>query len=272
MTKIEARAGYFEAQGGRLYFETAGEGGAIVFVHGFTLDTRMWDDQWRFFSESHRVTRYDVRGFGRSSKPAGPYANSRDLKALLDHLKAERPHVVGLSMGGGIAVDYALSYPEGLRSLTLIDSTLGGYPHFSEEFHASTNLADVARTAGVDVAKAAWTAHPFFEPASRNPAVWERLCAIVGEWDGWQWLNKNRQEPLEPPAAQRLHEIKVPHLGPGRRAGHTGLPCRRALPGRGDQWRAAQADRGRGPHGQHGAAASGQRRHRRVPGVEFVKR
>ena len=128
----------------------------------------------------YRVVRYDVRGFGRSDLPSAAYANYIDLDTVVQHLGLERPHVVGLSMGGGIAADYAANFSEGLRSLTMIDSTLGGYA-FPESFRSGvTAFGPIAKAQGVKAAIDAWVAHPFFAPAAEQSAVLARLNEIVG--------------------------------------------------------------------------------------------
>ena len=160
-----------------------------MFVHGFTLDTRMWDDQWDVFASKYRVVRYDVRGFGRSDLPSAAYANYIDLDAVVQHLGLQRPHVVGLSMGGGIAADYAANFPDGLRSLTLIDSTLGGYV-FPESFRTGVAFGPIAKEQGVKAAIDAWVAHPFFAPAAEQPAVLARLNEIVGAYHGYAWTSR----------------------------------------------------------------------------------
>jgi len=77
----EKQTGFMAVNGTRLYYEVAGHGEPIVLIHGFTLDTRMWDDQFDAFARSYRVIRYDARGFGRSAPIIGPYSVCDDLKA-----------------------------------------------------------------------------------------------------------------------------------------------------------------------------------------------
>lgn len=92
--------GVVEVNNARLYYEIDGKGLAIVFLPGFTLDTRMWDDQFEYFAKRFQVARYDLRGFGKSSVPTtDEYSHVEDLKALLDYLKIEHAYVVGLSKG-----------------------------------------------------------------------------------------------------------------------------------------------------------------------------
>ena len=87
----------------------------------------MWQPQVEFFAREFRTISYDVRGFGKSSLPTKAYRHEDDLCALLDHLAVDRAHVVGLSMGGQIAVNFALKYPDKVATLTLLDSALDGY-------------------------------------------------------------------------------------------------------------------------------------------------
>jgi pimeloyl-ACP methyl ester carboxylesterase len=208
----ETETGYIGVPGGKLYCEAAGAGEPVVFVHGFTLDTRMWDDQWDVFASQYRVVRYDVRGFGKSALPVQDCCDYIDLDAIVQHLRLDRPHVIGLSMGGGIALDYAANFTDGLRSLTLIDSTLGGYP-FPESFRAGVTFGPIAQAQGVKAAIDAWVAHPFFVPAAEQPAVLARLNEIVGAYHGYAWgeapIAKTAPIPL---TAENLGAITVPTL------------------------------------------------------------
>jgi 3-oxoadipate enol-lactonase len=207
-----SESGYIPVSGGKLYYEAAGAGQPLVLVHGFTLDTRMWDDQWDVFAAKYRVVRYDVRGFGRSDLPSAAYADYIDLDAVVQHLGLQRPHVIGLSMGGGIAADYAANFPDGLRSLTLIDSTLGGYA-FPESFRSGVVFGPIAQSQGVKAAIDAWVAHPFFVPAAEQPAVLARLNEIVGAYHGYVWTAQTvLQEQPVTPTAEALGNIKVPAL------------------------------------------------------------
>ena len=101
---------FVAANGTRLYYEAAGAGHPVVLLHGFTFDTTMWDDQFLPLAQHFRVIRYDMRGFGRSDLPgAESYSHVDDLKALLDHLGISQAHLVGLSKGGAIALDFGKS-------------------------------------------------------------------------------------------------------------------------------------------------------------------
>ncbi len=76
-------------------------------IHGGLVNSGLWDKQFYAFAEQHRVIRYDVRGYGQSDGPTSPFAHHSDLRTLLDFLNVMQAAVLGLSMGGGIAIDFA---------------------------------------------------------------------------------------------------------------------------------------------------------------------
>src|SRR5205085_12090769 len=139
-------SGFADVNHTRLYFEVAGNGPALVLIHGSMVDTRMWDNQFEVFAQHYRVVRYDVRGFGKSALPTETFSHADDLKALLDFLGIAQAHILGLSMGGGIAINFALTYPEMTRTLIVVDSTLAGYSSadFDSTFAAANQRAAAA--------------------------------------------------------------------------------------------------------------------------------
>jgi len=203
-------SGFAEASdGARLYYEEMGAGAPVAFVHGFALDTRMWDDQFEVFAQRYRVVRYDVRGFGRSSLPGRePYMQVADLHSLLLHLQAPSVHLVGLSMGGGIALDFALTYPEAARSLTLVDAALGGF-NWTKDWGG---VGAAARSSGVGAAKDLWLNDELFAPAREQPKVSARLRQMVMDYSGWHWVNRDPGSWADVPALQRLDQLRPPTL------------------------------------------------------------
>ncbi|MFZ5979117.1 MAG: alpha/beta fold hydrolase, partial [Candidatus Zixiibacteriota bacterium] len=113
-----------------MYYEEYGTGEPVVFLHGFTLDHRMWTPQIEFFRPYYRLLIPDARGHGRSDAPATGYGRRdrvEDLKRFADKLKIDRFHAVGLSMGGSTSLGLALDSPERLKSMTLVSSGAAGY-------------------------------------------------------------------------------------------------------------------------------------------------
>lgn len=198
------QTGFFEFNNGKLYFEVVGEGESIVFIHGFTLDHRMWKPQVDEFRKKFKVITYDLRGFGKSSTPEDKYSHHEDLKALLDHLGVPNAHIVGLSLGGEIALDFAVSYPDMVKTLTLADSSLGGYK--------STVDWNVHSEFGLDKAKENWLNHQVFDKTRENKGALEKLKQIVSDYSGWHWFNNDPREKVSPSTIEQIQNIKVPTI------------------------------------------------------------
>src|ERR687893_834056 len=125
-----------------LYYEEVGSGTPILFVHEFAADYLSWEPQMRFFARRHRCIAYSARGYGPSDVPpsadAYTYEHFRDdAIAMLDHLKIEKAHIVGLSMGGYSAAQVGMKYPGRALSLTLAGAGSGSEGWYIEEFRKS---------------------------------------------------------------------------------------------------------------------------------------
>lgn len=108
-----------------VYYETDGDGEPLVFIHGLGSSTVDWDEQVAAFKNKFRVLRYDVRGHGQTDKPSGRYSVplfAQDLAKLLDRLGINEAHIVGFSMGGWIAFQFAVDHPDRVKSLTIVNS------------------------------------------------------------------------------------------------------------------------------------------------------
>ena len=124
------RETYAELPGVRLWYkDTGGSGVPVVLLHAATGSSRVWEYQIPAFTASgYRVIAYDRRGFGRSViDPAGkqPGTGADDLQALLNQLGIDRVHLLGTAAGGFVALDFAVSFPQRLRSLVVANS-IGG--------------------------------------------------------------------------------------------------------------------------------------------------
>jgi pimeloyl-ACP methyl ester carboxylesterase len=115
------------AGGGHLWTESVGDGPPLVLLHGSVHDSRLWDGVFAELARRHTVIRYDARGLGRSSAPTEPFRYEDDLVAVLDRFDIRAAALVGLSMGGEVAIDFTLEHPERVRSLTLIGASVGGH-------------------------------------------------------------------------------------------------------------------------------------------------
>ncbi len=176
---MDAQSGYVWVEEGRLYYERAGQGFPVVLIHPGLWDSRIWDPQFEEFAQHHDVVRYDVRGYGRSDKPSRPYSDVRDLRYMLGELDVERAALVGASVGGQLAIDFALAYPEVAEAVVAVGSALTGYRWNDEGLDALAAEVDRAVREGeleraIDIELAVWA------PMRTDPQTdaWLRQIAL----------------------------------------------------------------------------------------------
>jgi len=124
----------------KLYYEEARQGVPILFIHEFASDHRGWEPQMREFGKRYRCITYSARGYTPSDVPSDPNAYTykhvmRDAVAVLDHLKIDSAHLIGLSMGGYTSLQVALNYPKRVRSMVLAGAGSGSERWYTENFH-----------------------------------------------------------------------------------------------------------------------------------------
>jgi 3-oxoadipate enol-lactonase len=214
---LSAAAEEAVVNGLRMHYEDRGKGEPVVFIHGFTLDARMWDAQ-RGFTKRHRVIVADMRFHGQSEAPESSTFSldeaAGDVLALLDHLQIRRAHLVGLSMGGGYALETALRYPERVLTLTLASPSIQGVKIPTEAMAAFMNGVHAYPKEGADGFRRAWLQDPLFAPASAKPALRKELAAMVAAYNVdalLRVMSKRKPEP-QPSQLDHLGEVKAPTL------------------------------------------------------------
>ncbi|HLG63962.1 MAG TPA: alpha/beta hydrolase [Ktedonosporobacter sp.] len=216
----QPEASFVAVNGTQLYYEVLGEGYPLVLIHGGYMDRRMWDDQFHAFAQHYRVIRYDVRGFGQSQLPPVPYADRQDLYALLNHLSVEKTYLLGLSLGGIIALDFTLEHPAMVDALILVGSPVPGFP--IALLYTEEQLAQLrSRWAAFEKARKerdlpamvdALMQDPTLVPSANYPAARQRVRDNLSEYSFAWVLDPAPRQDLEPPAYQRLAEIHAPTL------------------------------------------------------------
>ena len=127
MLTPQIKSGFANIDNARIYYETAGEGIPFVMIHAGVADSRQWNNEFADFARSYQVIRYDMRGYGKSEPVDGEFSHMSDLVSLLDALEIHEPFIVmGCSMGGGLAMDFALAHPSRARALILVGSGPSG--------------------------------------------------------------------------------------------------------------------------------------------------
>ena len=217
---IQPTRGFAEVNGAKLYYEVMGAGHPLVLLHEGIADSRMYDDQFNAFAQRYRVVRFDLRGFGRSDLPPGdePVALYEDLYGLLALLGIKKTYVLGMSMGGAIALDFTLAHPVMVDALILVAPGVSGYDmtSFEEEYKAIGGEIEEAVKRG-DYERASeletriWVVGPERTPQQVDPSVRQR----VYEMNLHNFRNMGAAEfppsqELDPPAIARLGEVAVP--------------------------------------------------------------
>lgn len=191
------RHGYASIPGGRLYWESTGKGSPLILLHGHSLDRTMWDPQMAALSRHFRVIRYDLRGYGRSTLPreGEDRLHAEDLKLLMDRLGIARAHVVGLSLGGTVALDMLALHPERLLSVTAASGDVFDfYPAPGEPWTAATiakRRAEIAalRAGGIQSFKRRWLDDLTTRGGGCVNAIRPKLWDQIAKWTAWQPLH-----------------------------------------------------------------------------------
>ncbi|ARP90148.1 alpha/beta hydrolase [Bordetella genomosp. 9] len=174
----------------RLHYEEAGSGTPILFVHEFGGDWRSWEPQMRYFARRYRCITYSARGYAPSDVPESLDRYSQDIAVddmadVLDALRIERAHVVGLSMGGFAALHFGLRNAPRALSLVVAGAGYGAEKQYEEYFRTvSREVADKFESQG-----AAVFARTYSRAASRivfqlkDPRGWQEFATQLGEHD-----------------------------------------------------------------------------------------
>lgn len=201
--------GFLEVKGAKIYYETAGSGSPLVFLHAGGLDLRMWDEHNRFLSSSYYVVRYDAPACGQSTAPTEPFTDAGVLHKLFNHLGIENACLIGESLGGRIAIDFTVEYPSMVSGLILSGPGLGGYAWSNEYMEQIGFILSAAEKGGELQATEEWLKHPHMIPAMSNPRLRDRVRQMNLD-NAKLWVQGLPERPLEPPAIKRLKDISAP--------------------------------------------------------------
>lgn len=176
--------------GTAIYYEEAGAGTALLFIHEYAGDYRSWEPQMRHFARRHRCITYSARGYPGSAVPdsaeAYSYEHFRDdAIAVLDHLGIDSAHIVGLSMGGYSALQIGIIYPQRARSLTLAGTGSGSERWYTEEFrqHSRATADAMDRLGMAEVAKSYGSGATRIAFAVKDPRGYAEFMAMLASHD-----------------------------------------------------------------------------------------
>ena len=190
-----------------------------MMIHAGFLDNRMWDREFKSYSKNNMVIRYDVRGYGKSTRPSAEYSDHEDLFTLLKHLGVRKAVLLGVSNGGRIAFDFISLHPEMVGGLILISPGIRGYQSSGPEEDKAWDDLDrregeqdratkegrIDGAVGIDL--------EIWAPVSRHGPWAEQIARIAGENSHIHKEPPNRlQRSPQPPPFLKLGSIRVPVL------------------------------------------------------------
>lgn len=198
------------ADGVDIHARQRGAHPGAVFLHGFSGNLHIWDPLWEILDDDVGALRYDLRDFGDSrAQDEREFSHSDDLLAVLDSCAPEPVDLVGVSMGGAVALNFALDHPQRVRRLVLISPAITGW-EWSEDWRALWRpIIEQARAGNMDEARELWWQHPLFD-TTRNSAAGPALRASIDRFAGRQWLADHQRPEL--PDLDRAHSLSVPTL------------------------------------------------------------
>ncbi len=192
----ELATGFAPIEGGQLYYEFKGNGPAVILLHGHSLDTRMWEQQFDAFSSDFRVIRYDMRGYGKSAEPDSgqQFMHVKDLLGLMDHLKIEKAHLVGLSLGAFVVGDMLARYPGRVNFAVMAsggvyDHSGPSIPFSRQEIAQRKREMEDLKKSGVLAYKKRWYNEMINETGSNGEEIRKPLWEMIYQWTAWQPLH-----------------------------------------------------------------------------------
>jgi 3-oxoadipate enol-lactonase len=199
--------------------DVEGDGPALLLLHEGIADRRMWDPQvGPFVGAGYRVVRCDLRGFGDSEPAPGPYSTIEDVEELRAHLGIESLILVGASLGGRVALEYTLTFPERVQALVLMGPGMRGMqptPELERAWEEEERLIEAGDVEGaVELNLRVWVDGPSRGPGEVDRDVRERVREMQRRaMDLYLALpDAGPEAPFDPPASSRLGEVGCPTL------------------------------------------------------------
>jgi pimeloyl-ACP methyl ester carboxylesterase len=218
MTGSQTKSGFATIGNAKIYYETAGQGVPFVMVHAGVADSRQWNNEFTHFAQSYKAIRYDQRGYGKSEPAEGEFSHMGDLDALLDHLEIREALILmGCSMGGGLAMDFALANQPRVKALVMVGSGPSG---LELDVPTPAKFADVEKAfeAGDYDLVAELETQIWFDGAGRSPdQVDPTMRKLLCDMDRLVLTHELKQlgkrlPNTESPAFDQLQDLKVPVL------------------------------------------------------------
>lgn len=218
MSTHQTKSGFVNIDEAQIYYETAGKGTPFVMIHAGVADSRQWNNEFPFFANNYQVLRYDMRGYGKSEPAEGEFSHLSDLVSLLNALKLPEPLIMmGCSMGGGLAMDFALAHPSRVKALIMVGSGPSGLeldvprPAKFADVEKAFEAGDLDLTAEIET-------QIWFDGSGRLPEqVNQEMRKLLYEMNrkalDYEARGLGKRLPnTQIPAFDRLNELNIPVL------------------------------------------------------------
>lgn len=219
MSTLQTNSGFVvNTDNAQLYYETAGNGVPFVMIHAGVADSRQWNNEFAFFARSYQVLRYDMRGYGKSEPVDGEFSHMDDLVSVLNALHLHEPVVImGCSMGGGLAMDFALTHPSSVKALIMVGSGPSGLeldvPRLAKFAEAEKAFESGDLDLVAEIETQIW-----FDGMDRTPGQVDQAMRKLAYEMNRQALSYEvkqlgkRLPNTQTPAFDRLSDLKIPVL------------------------------------------------------------
>lgn len=218
MSTSQTTSGFVNIDNAKIHFESAGAGMPLVMIHAGVADRRQWNNEFAYFSQSYQVVRHDMRGYGKSEPVEGEFSHLSDFITLVNALELHEPFILmGCSMGGTLAMDFALKHPARVKAVIMVGSSPSGldldvptpakFADAEKAFEAG-NLDLVA-----EIETQIWFDGTGRTPEQVNPAMRKLLYEMnrLALYNEARQLGK-RLPNTEVSAVERLKDLDVPVL------------------------------------------------------------
>ena len=218
MLTPQTKSGFVNIDEAHIYYETAGKGTPFVMIHAGVADRRQWNNEFALFAQDYQVLRYDMRGYGKSEPVDGEFSHMSDLVSVLNTLELQEPLIMmGCSMGGGLAMDFALTYPSRVKALIMVGSGPSGLkldvptPAKFAEAEKAFEAGDLDLTAEIETQ--IWFDGTDRTPEQVNQSMRNLLYEMNRQALAHEVKNLGKRLPnTQTPAFDRLPDLKIPAL------------------------------------------------------------
>lgn len=202
---------FYETDEKKIYYELTGEGTPVVLVHGVALDSRIWGDLPQFLAGKNKVLTYDLRGHGRSFAPESGYSYRdlvADLSELLSALELPKVTLIGHSLGGAVAIKFALRHPGKVEKLVLAAPHVVGYT----DYKGWPNVFRTARMIDVDQAKISWETFRLFSKLENGSPKKQLFLDCLRDFPGTIWTDPQAGRYVEESDLKIIDKLATPTL------------------------------------------------------------